>query len=40
MDTATDLGIFGAILPIIALIFAYFWAFQWGGLRLLPGLGG
>ena len=39
MNTTTDLGIFGAILPILVLIFAYFWAIPWGGLRFLPGFG-
>lgn len=39
MDAATDLGILGVIGPIIFAILAFFWAFRWGGLRLLPGLG-
>ena len=39
MNTSTDLGIFGAIVPIVVAILAFFWVFQWGGLRLLPGLG-
>ena len=39
MDPNTDLGIFGAILPILALILVFFWAGPWGGLRFLPGFG-